>query len=509
MSQDSYMAARNSQGLLSLTLSYFVSGCGAWVIFAVPQAAVIGGWPALVGYAISTALPLLLFGLIAPSMRNNLPKGFTLNEYVYGRFGPLCTAYFGLVSMFYMILYLAAELSSASALSTGLTLIKVQARTWWENDNVFLPTAISPIVGMSLITLFYTVVGGLPVSILTDRVQGVGIFVLTVIVAIAAYADAGVGDQASWDEVVGHGVSPVYMPTDYGNSFAVAISLIMGVTCANLVHAGYWQRIWAAESNTAVVRATYLSSAITIVVMILVGITGWIAYSHFLILMTPGVPGGDLSFLSVPWLITTFMDEGWAVVVMILGISMIASTCDTLQSGMTALLWPLAKLFFPNGSDNCRLAFVIALMMLINVPPMLLALSGQSILQLFLLADLLAAGVVAPLFMGVFWKKCHPIGALAGSIGGLLTTIIVYAVGEAWDEGFDILVSQGGIFRRVATYAFCITPAVSALITAAVSSLMFPTYEFEGYKDEAASGASGTTDGQVSTVEITTTASYA
>ena len=148
------MAARNSQGLVSMTLSYFVSGIGAWVIFAAPQAAVIGGWPALVGYAISTVVPLLLFGLIAPPMRNQLPKGFTLNEYVYGRFGTPCTVYFAFVSMFYMVLYLAAELSSASALATGLSLITVQGSTWWQNDNVFLPTAVSPIVGMSIITLY-------------------------------------------------------------------------------------------------------------------------------------------------------------------------------------------------------------------------------------------------------------------------------------------------------------------------------------------------------------------
>ena len=62
LDKDSYIAARNSQGTLSLSLSYFVSGMGAWVIFAVPQAAVIGGSIALVGYALGTVAPLLLFG---------------------------------------------------------------------------------------------------------------------------------------------------------------------------------------------------------------------------------------------------------------------------------------------------------------------------------------------------------------------------------------------------------------------------------------------------------------
>jgi Na+/proline symporter len=482
-SKDAYIAARNSQGALSLTLSYFVSGCGAWVIFAVPQAAVAGGWMAVIGYAFGTVAPLLLFGLIAPTMREQLPDGFTLNEYVYGRFGLANAVYFGLVSMFYMLLYLTAELASASTLTTGLSLIHTQHSTWWRNENTFLPAAISPIVGTSLITLFYTAMGGLPASLLTDRVQGVGIFVLSLVIMIAAYSEAGVRDSAAFNDAVGDGIHPVYVPNDYGNSFAIGVSLLLAVTCANMVHAGYWQRIWAAESNKAVVTASYAATALTIIVMVLVAVTGWIAQSQFLILTNPGVPGGDLSFLSVPWLIVTFMDQAWAVITIIFGISMIASTCDTLQSGMTALLWPIANRYVKAG-EKAKLGVIVFVMMLLNVPPILLALSGQSILQLFLLADLLAAGVVAPLFLG-FWKRTHPVGAFCGAIGGLATTLVVYAAGEGWDEGFNVLVVQGGIFRRVATYAFCITPLVSALLTIGVSLLFFPGYEFAGYPKKA------------------------
>jgi Na+/proline symporter len=487
--KDAYIAARGTQGTISLTLSYFVSGCGAWVIFAVPQAAVVGGWFALTSYALSAVFPLLLFGVIAPTMREQLPQGFTINEYILGRFGTVNAIYFGIVALFYMMLYLTAELAAASTLCTTLSLIKTQKDTWWKNENVFVPAAISPIVGTSAITLFYTIAGGLPASLLTDRVQGVGIFILTLIICMSAYAQAGIGDQASWDKVVGSGVHPIYDPTDGGNALAVGISLIVGVTCANMVHAGYWQRIWAAESNRAVVVATYYSSVLTAIVMILVGITGWIAYSQFVILITPNSPPGDLSWLSVPWLITTFMEQSWAVIAIVFGISMIASTCDTLQSGMTALLWPVAHRLCPGLGDGVKLVLIVVAMAILNVPAIILALSGQSILQLFLLADLLAAGVVAPLFLG-FWKFTHPAGAFCGAVGGLGTTLIVYGIGEAYGEGFGVLLEQGGIFRRVATYAFCITPVVSAMITIGVSKVFFPGYQFAGYPKAEGSATS-------------------
>lgn len=186
--KNSYLAARDSQGLVSMTLSYFVSGMGAWVIFAAPQAAVIGGSIALVGYALSTAFPLLLFGLIAPVMRKNVPNGFTMIEYVYARFGLANSVYVGITAMLYMMIYLTAELTSAGTLATGLSQIPTMESTFWEGENVFSPMPLSPILGVSLITLSYTAIGGLPVSILTDRVQGVGIFLLTLIIGIAACA---------------------------------------------------------------------------------------------------------------------------------------------------------------------------------------------------------------------------------------------------------------------------------------------------------------------------------
>lgn len=70
-----------------------------------------------------------------------------------------------------------------------------------------------------------------------------------------AYADGW--DESRFSKSADYGIHPNYVPTDYGNSVAIAISLIMGVTTANMFHAGYWQRVWAAESNKTVKYASY------------------------------------------------------------------------------------------------------------------------------------------------------------------------------------------------------------------------------------------------------------
>ena len=64
-----YMSSRNTQGSFSLTMSFFASGAGAWVLFTVPEAAILGGPIAVLGYAVSCIMPLVIFGAVGPRLR--------------------------------------------------------------------------------------------------------------------------------------------------------------------------------------------------------------------------------------------------------------------------------------------------------------------------------------------------------------------------------------------------------------------------------------------------------
>jgi len=110
-------------------------------------------------------------------------------------------------------------------------------------------------------------------------------------------------------------------------------------------------------------------------------------------MIIPGI--FDITFLSVPCLVREFMGKGWCAVTLVVGTAMIASTADTLQSGMAALVWPVVEKFLPSVSPFAKMMVVVVVVALLNVPCIILALSGQSILQLFLLADLLCATVVS------------------------------------------------------------------------------------------------------------------
>jgi Na+/proline symporter len=61
------------------------------------------------------------------------------------------------------------------------------------------------------------------------------------------------------------------------------------------------------------------------------------------------------------------------------------------------------------------------------------AVEGLSVLRLFLIADLLAAAVALPVFLGL-WGRVTTAGAFAGAAAGILAV-----VGVGWIEGGTLL----------------------------------------------------------------------
>jgi Na+/proline symporter len=503
---DSYMSARNTQGTFSLTMSFFASGAGAWVLFTLPEAAILGGPLAILGYAISCAMPLLIFAWAAPVLRSSLPFGITFFEYVQARYGPVVNFYVTLVSLFYLFLYLAAEFSSVGS-----------AFALFSSS----PDGLPAIIGTSIVTLVYTTLGGLPVSLITDKVQGVGLLIFTVLVLIAVigfglfpeYTDIADSKTASdnWKIVTSWGIS-----ADPGQSVSMAIVLILAVTAANLMHSGFQQRIWAAQDNAAVRNGLFAASAIMIPFILLFGFFGMIAFARFGFggLIAPTY----LAFLG-GFFIIQLCPTGWQILALILAVMMVASSADTIQTGMAGLLSPaidksLACCYKPPRKPPLALSMGINLCITIalNIVAIVLATQNLSVLFLFVLADLLCATCCVPVFMGL-WDRIHPVSALAGCIMGLVTALAVYgaglpnkcdASGVCEDGLFQQLIKPGGLYASTSLVAFIATPVASGLATLLVNIPFFAKgYKFAGYPEGAPPAAQPTA---ASDVTITSSA---
>lgn len=377
---EEYLIARGTQGAGALGLSFLASGMGAWILFATPEVGAFVGLVAVAGYAAGACAPILAFAVLGKRLRAIVPTGHSLTEFVRLRYGRTFHGYVVTVSLAYMALFLTAELTAVG----GITAILSGADPRWA------------VLGVAVATLAYTTYGGLRASLRTDSWQA---WLLLALLAVAggaivlALPSPGAALTASGLL----GVDRV--------GVEAALTLVLAVTAANLFHQGYWQRVWAARDDAALSRGATLGAALTLPVVLVVGLIGILAAGAGVALGDPPVPFFALLTGLSPWV---------SLVVLILGVSLVASSVDTLENGLAALIAAERPQLSLRGA---RLATVAVM-----VPAVVVALQGHSVLRLFLIADLLCATAVVPAVLGL-WRRATPAAALAGGVAGLVGAV--------------------------------------------------------------------------------------
>ncbi|WP_370325574.1 sodium:solute symporter [Euzebya sp.] len=378
---ETYTTARDSQGPVTLGLSFLAAGMGAWILFAPPEVGAAVGLVGLLGYAVGAAAPVALFAVLGSRIRRAVPRGHSLGEFVRLRYGRGFAAVVSVVSVAYMGIYVAAELTAVAGV-TGLV-AGVDARL--------------TVVAVAAATLAYTTWGGLRASLVTDRWQsGMIIALLAVgfVAVVSSVDDAGAA-------LTGSGLLGVDRP-----GVEVAVTLVIAVTAANMFHQGYWQRVWAAADARALSRGAGLGIALTVPVIVVVGLFGVLAAGS----------GQGLDVSPVPFFaLTSGLSTAVGGVVLVLGTALVASSVDTLETGLTSLV--AGELASP------RLATARLITVAVMVPAVVVAVQGHSVLRLLLVADLLCAAVVVPLLAGL-WSRATAAGAVAGAAAGLAGALL-------------------------------------------------------------------------------------
>ena len=108
----SYISADRALGSKSLTASLVASCFGVWILIGPSEAATWGGIGAILGYALGQATPFLAFILIGKRMRTIMPEGNSLTEFVLIRFGKQMFKLVLFLSLFYLFVYLCAEVTA-------------------------------------------------------------------------------------------------------------------------------------------------------------------------------------------------------------------------------------------------------------------------------------------------------------------------------------------------------------------------------------------------------------
>lgn len=412
---EAYLTARGSLGTGAAVGTLVASAMGAWILFSPAETATWAGLVAVIGYGLGSAAPLVAFAVIGPRMRALMPEGHTLTEYVWHRFGPAMYAVTVAIMAFYMFIYLAAELT-AIALAAHLL------------GGTPLPLTAA-VVGAA--TVGYTAWGGLPASILTDRLQYWMMLPLLAVVAVLVFALAG-GVGAVGQAVAAsapHLLAPGFAP---GLRFGVV--LIIAILAANMFHQGFWQRVFACRDEQ-VLRRAFLWSGVPVFLMVVVaGSLGLVAVGLGAV-ETPSVAlfGAAQRLLPV-----------WGLLgLLVLAITLCMSSVDTLLNGLASVVTVDLRRLLGAPSARALGGISRAVTIVLVLPAIVIAAQGLSVLYLFLIADLLCSAAVFPLFYGLWAPRFGGAAAVVSTLTGL-------AVGAAWfpwrfpEPGGDFLLSFGG-----------------------------------------------------------------
>ena len=113
---NNYLTANRNIGVFSLTTSLTASALGAWILFGPASAATWGGIGAVIGYSLGTAFPLFFLIYLGKKIRNEFPKGSSLIEFMRRKFGKSLFKLILLMTIFYMFIFLCAEVTAISVL---------------------------------------------------------------------------------------------------------------------------------------------------------------------------------------------------------------------------------------------------------------------------------------------------------------------------------------------------------------------------------------------------------
>ena len=390
---NNYLVANRNIGTFSLTASLVSSALGAWILFGPASAATWGGLGAVIGYAIGAAFPLYILIYLGQKFRNIYPKAKTLIEVIRIKFGNKLYKLILFLSIFYMIIFLIAEVTAVSIL-----LKYISGTSLWITALIVISSS-----------LIYTLYGGLRASIFTDSLQFI-IFIILIIVSFG-YLISFSDNQFNFEFIKLN--KPYLLSSNYLPNFTAGLTFFIAVAATNLFHQGNWQRVYAAKNNNVLKKSLFFSFLIIIPVVFIMGFTGLIAVSA----NSSVIP--DLAFFSLLLSNELFL---LSIIIIFLALSLTISSIDTLINAISSLIIVDGNKIIKIKGNYSKISNYI--IFFISIIVFIIASNGLSILYLFLLADLLCCSAVMTIFWSFYTKSIKEknayVSILLGLIAGLL-----------------------------------------------------------------------------------------
>ena len=395
---DDFVVARNSQSGHATMMTLLATTMGTWILFGPAQAATWGGIGAITGYALGALIPRFIMIPLGRRIRELIPEGHTLTEFVLHRYGKPMYGFVMVIMMFYMFISLTAGLTAIAKMVELLAPVPL-----WVTASIVMGA-----------TLLYTLYGGLRVTIFTDRIQM--LVILPFILLLIAFGWQAAGGIAPTVAGLKEHAPHLLNPFDMGG-LKSGLTFFLAVVLTGLFYQGTWQRIFAAKDNKAMRNGFILSGVLSFPIIFIMGLFG-------LVFMGLGLPGdGSGALFNV---LLSEIPLWFAIGLLPFGLALIMSSADTTISALSSMMVVDLRRLMPNMSAHKLLGLSRWFICLLALPILYVASQGFSVLYLFLLADLLCCAAAFPVFFGFYNARYQSYNAVLSTLAGLIAGLAYF-----------------------------------------------------------------------------------
>ncbi len=394
--ENEYFVLNKSAGVLGLSLSFYASGMGLWILTSPAEVAWYGLGYDIYGYALSAATPFILIYIFGPKIADLLPEGATLAQFVETKYGNIAQKIVSIVAVIYMGAFLIAEFASISFVFESISSVR----------GILISLLIA------ITTLAYLFRHGFKASYFTDRLQSYGIILLLAIVFTIWLSQNSLSEIVTFANAGGLSSFETF-------SLKSALAVIIAVTAAEVFSMGYWQRTFSAENSKAIKQASVFSGIGAFLTILLLGIGGAVGAGK-------GIESPSLSFIE-----QLDLNNFTIILLVSLATLLVTSSIDTLENAIASTI---SLDILKKKSEEAKL-----ITLLVVCIALVISIEVTSIFNVFLVADLFAACLVFPAFYRI--KKTSKDILLIIPFVGSLISVYVYRY-----LFIDAQVNPGGVF---------------------------------------------------------------
>src|SRR3989338_6634717 len=454
------VAGRNVNWWLG-AISIAASWIWAPALFVSVQSAYQQGLPGIFWFTFPNIVALLLFIWLAPKIREKMPHGYTLPQYIRHRLqSEKVHKMYLFPYFFYQLMAVTVQLFAGGHLVSFLTGIPF----------------VTAMFIMAATVLIYAFISGLESSFVTDLIQFISIVVGVVVVVPWAISAAG-----GWSAVnlgLGGVTGQFRNIFDPGVAFSFGIVTAIGLISGAISDQQYWQRAFAIKKNNLVKSFVFGAIMFGIVPVALSSLGFLAANSSLGITLQAGV---DISLIGVA--AVSHLLPLWAMGLFV--VMLLSALYSTLDSGVvaTSSLYVTDVVKYSDrekgilekidhgtqltseeqtigdkldkkGVKNAQIA-----MLGITVLGFLVALAanyipGFGLKHLWWIFNTVAACVVVPTVLSLYWSRLDARGVFWGVLIAFVVGIPLFVYGNIIDK--PVWIVGASLFIIAVSTFFCL-----------------------------------------------------